>query len=217
MRGRPAAGGGRWVDVDPERLRRWLERFEQRHGSIAVDAQPYGLRIAAVDGALAEWHTPPGALTRSDLDAFVAAAVEPRRVGLVLVRRGGAAIGLAHGDRLVESKVDGGYVQSRTAAGGWSQQRFARRRDNQTRSVAERAVEHAARLLVPVAAGLAAVVGGGDRRLVDTVFADARLKPLVPLRDERFLEVPDPRLAVLVEAARQARAVRIRVTEPDDR
>jgi len=43
----------------------------------------------------------------------------------------GLLIGVASGDRLTAHKVGTRYVQSRTAAGGWSQQRFARRRTNQ--------------------------------------------------------------------------------------
>jgi hypothetical protein len=69
----------------------------------------------------------------------------------------------------------------------------------------------AARLLLPVRAELAAVVTGGDRRLVDEVLADPRLAPLRPLRVDRFLDVPDPRLAVLKAAVTAARAVRIRL------
>ena len=52
-------------------------------------------------------------------------------LAVVLVRRGGYAVGVASGDRLTAHKVGTRYVQSRTAAGGWSQQRFARRRANQ--------------------------------------------------------------------------------------
>ncbi|GAB3940329.1 hypothetical protein GCM10027614_23810 [Micromonospora vulcania] len=72
----------------------------------------------------------------------------------------------------------------------------------------------AVRLLLPEAAKLAAVVCGGDRRAVDTVLADRRLAPLVPLRAERLLEVPEPRHAVLVASVGAARAVRIRLRDP---
>jgi hypothetical protein len=110
--------------------------------------------------------------------------------------------------------VDSRYVQGRTAAGGWSQQRFARRRENQARAAAGDAADLVARLLLPRAAELAALVAGGDRRAVDAVLADPRLAPVAALRVERFLEVPEPKLAVLEAAVRQARSVRIRLVDP---
>ena len=143
----------------------------------------------------------------------MAAALRPYRLGLVLVRRGGFAVGVADGTALAASKVDARYVQGRTAAGGWSQQRFARRRDNQTKQAWQSASDAAARVLLPAAPGLAAVVGGGDRRAVDAVLADPRLAALRDLRVERFLDVPEPRLAILEQAVVQARAVRIRVSD----
>jgi hypothetical protein len=221
MGSRPAAGGGRWVEVDPGRLARWLDGFADRHGAAGgrgprVTLQAYGLRVTAADGALAELHRPPGAPAVDDLASFVAEAVRPRRIGLVLARRGAVAVGLAEGERLVESKVETRYVQGRTAAGGWSQQRFARRRENQARASADQAGEVVARLLLPAARTLAAVVAGGDRRTVDAVLADRRLAPLAALRDERLLEVPEPRLAVLREAVTAARAVRIRLLDPPE-
>ena len=211
---RPAAGGGRWVEVDPTRVARWVEGFADRHGPPATTTQEYGLLIAAPDGATAELHTPPGAPGSADVPEFVAAAAAPRRLGLLLARKGAVAVGVAAGEELVVSKVDTRYVQGRTAAGGWSQQRFARRRDNQAKAALADAVELAVRLLLPEAASLAALVCGGDRRAVDTVLAERRLAPLAALRAERLLDVPEPRHAVLVGAIAAARAVRILVRDP---
>lgn len=215
MSSRPAAGGGRWVDVDPERLPRWIGGFATRHGAPKVDGADFGIVLRTPDGAVAEVHAPPGvtwpdALDGVDaLDAFLAAAARPRRLGLLLARKGAAAIGVADGDKLVASKVDTSYVQSRTAAGGWSQQRFARRRENQARAAAGDAADIAARILLPEAGTLAALVCGGDRRTVDAILSDRRLAPLAALRAERHLQVPDPRHAVLVDAIKAARAVEI--------
>jgi Actinobacteria/chloroflexi VLRF1 release factor len=178
------------VDVDPERLARWLDGFATRHGETTVTPIPDGIRITAVDGAVAECHLPVGAAV--DADELVAEALRERRLGLLLVRRGR-------------------YVQSRTAAGGWSQQRFARRRDNQARAAAGDTADVVARLLLPAIGELDALVAGGDRRLVDEVLGDPRLAPVKRLRVERFLDVPDPRLTVLKTAVTVARAVRIRV------
>jgi hypothetical protein len=211
---KPAAGGGRWVEVDPARLARWLAGFAERHGEYQATAATEGLRLVAVDGALAECHAPPGAPAADDVDEFVAHAVQPRRIGLLLARRGAVAVGIAVGDGLEVSKVDSSYVQGRTAAGGWSQHRFARRRDNQARAAAADGADIAARLLVPAAARLAAVVTGGDRRAVEAVLADPRLARVAALRVERFLTVAEPRLAVLEAAVRQARSVLIRLVDP---
>jgi hypothetical protein len=208
---RPAAGGGRWVEVDPARVTRWVAGFTDRHGPPTTTPQEYGLLLAAPDGATAELHAPPGVPPAADLAGFVAAATAPRRIGLLLARKGAVAVGIAEGTDLVVSKVDTRYVQGRTAAGGWSQQRFARRRDNQAKAALGDAAELAVRLLLPETATLATLVCGGDRRAVETVLADRRLAPLAALRADRLLDVPEPRHAVLVAAIPAARAVHIRV------
>jgi len=56
---------------------------------------------------------------------------------------------------------------------------------------------------------LDAVVCGGDRTAVDTVLADARLKPVAALVSGPLLAVPDPRLRVLEATPEQFLAVRI--------
>jgi Actinobacteria/chloroflexi VLRF1 release factor len=210
------AGGGRWVEVDPERLPRWLDGFRQRHG--AYHAEPAGggvLVVTAADGAVARLHPPPGATGGGDLAGFVADARAPRRLGLLLARKSAAAVGVADGAQLAVSKVDSWYVQSRTAAGGQSQQRFARRRVNQATAAAGKAADIVARLLLP-AAGLAALVTGGDRSTVEAILADPRLAPLRPLRSERHLPVPTPNLAVLRGAIGAARSVGIHLLPPVD-
>ncbi|HEY8534754.1 MAG TPA: acVLRF1 family peptidyl-tRNA hydrolase [Micromonospora sp.] len=210
---RPAAGGGRWVEVDPERLTRWLDGFAARHGALAVEPRSDHLRIQAADATVAELYPPPGADRGRDLGEFVAAATTERLLGLVLVRRGGAVVALAEGTRLVRSKVHTAYVQGRTAAGGWSQQRFARRRANQARAAAEEVAEIAVRVLLPEVARLAAVVAGGDRGMIDLVLADRRLAPVAAKLSARTVDVPNPRQAVVPSALRQARAVRIRILD----
>lgn len=145
MSARPAAGGGRWVDVAPERLSRWLENFAARHGPWIGD----GLLLTAADGATAELVPPPGAPPVDDLESLRREADAVRRIGLLLARKGAVAVGVAEGTKLVVSKVDTHYVQGRTAAGGWSQQRFARRRDNQAKAAAADGAGIAARLLLP--------------------------------------------------------------------
>jgi hypothetical protein len=207
---RPAAGGGRWVDVAPERLPRWLENFAARHGPWTAA----GLLITAADGATADLRPPPGAPPVEDLPSLQREADVHRRIGLLLARKGAVAIGVAEGAKLIVSKVDTHYVQGRTAAGGWSQQRFARRRDNQAKAAAADGAGIAARLLLPEVRTLSALVAGGDRTAVETILAAPNLQPLAALRSERFLDVPEPRRTVLEEAAAQARTIQILVRDP---
>jgi hypothetical protein len=200
------------VDVAPERLARWLTGFAERHGPPAVEPGEAGeLVLTAPDGEVAALEPAPGMAPASTVDDFVEAAARTRRLGLVLVRRGGIAVGVADGSVLTSSKIDSAYVQSRTAAGGWSQQRFARRRENQAKALSGDAIALAERLLLPASA-LDALVTGGDRRLVDDVLRDRRLSELPT--PARHLDVPDPRLAVLQAAVPAARAVRITLRQP---
>jgi hypothetical protein len=205
MRSRPAAGGGREVGVAPERLGRWLEGFAERHGGATAD----GTTWTGADGAVAEVEVPYPPL-HGDL---LAHALAPRRVGILLVRLGGHAVGVAEGERLVVSKVGSRQVHGRSAAGGWSQQRFARRREGQVRVALAAAADLAVTLLVPVADTLDAVVVGGDRRSVEAVLDDPRLGVLRPLVMAPLLDVPDPRRAVLDTAPARYRAVRVLVVD----
>jgi hypothetical protein len=107
---------------------------------------------------------------------------------------------------MVEHKIGQRHVQGRTKAGGQSQQRFARRRDNQARQAYEAAADHSARILGRVAV----VVTGGDHAAVDAVLADDRLASLTVVGP--WLAVPDPRRAVLDQAISDAQAIEVEVT-----
>ena len=207
---RTAAGGGKWVDVAPERLPRWLVNFETRHGAYREE----GLTLIAADGATAVWRPPPGAGEAGTMAELIRQALAPRRLGLLLARKGAVAVGVAQGPELVASKVETHYVQGRTAAGGWSQQRFARRRDNQAKAAAADGAGIVGRLLLPEVRELAALVTGGDRVAIDAILAAPPLAPVAALRAERLLDVPEPRRAVLLSAVAAARAVSVLVREP---
>ena len=69
-------------------------------------------------------------------------------------------------------------------------------------------------MLVPYAARLDAVVLGGDRKAVSAARADPRLRPVMRHAVDRFLTVPDPKLAVLRDTPRLFLAVRIHLTGP---
>src|SRR3569833_4184918 len=90
---RPAAGGGRWVEVPPERLARWIEGFGARHGGFTASADARVVLLRGADGAVAECHVPFPPL---DGDLVEHTARE-RRVGVLLVRLGGPACGVFEG------------------------------------------------------------------------------------------------------------------------
>lgn len=206
----------RIVHVARERLERWLAGFSERHGAPEVSGHPEVVRLTATDGAVAEVHVPFGPIPvgHDPLGSLVAHACRDRRVGVVLARKGGHAAGLFVGARLLASKVGSGYVQGRTKAGGWSQQRYARRRDNQAAKEYAKAAEAAANVLLPRLEEVDHLVLGGDRPACTAVLADHRLAPLAPLaEDAPFYATPDPRLKVLEAFPEQFLAVRIGLNE----
>lgn len=184
---------GERYELPPERLGRWLERWEDAHGGIARTARdPARVTFTAADGATVTCEPPFPPLT-GDLLAHVG---RERTVGVLLVRLGGHAAGVFAGRRLVASKVGSRQVHGRHRAGGSSAGRFARRREGQARVALAAATEVAVRVL-GARDDLDAVVLGGDRSALATVLEDPRLAALRPLAVERVLDVPDPRLAVL--------------------
>jgi hypothetical protein len=201
----PAAGGGRWAEISPHRIAGWLDGFYARHEGIVE----VGLQLCAANGDTAELLPPPGLPAVQTIDEFLAAIKLPRRLGLLLARKGAVAVGVANGEELVASKVERFHVQGRTAAGGWSQQRFARRRTNQAAAGVREAAEIAERVLLPHVSTLDSLVCGGDRGTVEAILGDPALAPLLPLRHERLLDVPEPRQAVLLEALKAAKMIRI--------
>ncbi len=202
--------------MPPARIERWFENFASRHGRTDVSVGDGRVVVSAADGSVAvaalplgqEYGGPP------DLPAFAEAARVPRHWAVLLVRKGGFAVAAVRGTEVLDSKVGQRHVQGRTKAGGQSQQRFARRRDNQARAAYEAAAEHAQRILAGRAVD--ALVCGGDRQAVEQVLADARLAPLRGLRVEPWLAVPDPRRAVLDRAVLDGASVHIDLTDPAD-
>lgn len=223
---RPA--GGRWIEVAPERLTGWVGSFADRHGGVDVSARPDAVIYRAADGAVAECQVPfpplgasiaagPGQRLAVQAAGQVAGhALAGRTVAVLLVRLGGYAAGVFTGPepQLAASKVGARLVHGRSAAGGTSQHRFARRREKQAAEALGAAADTAARVFGPYAGQIDAVVLGGDRRAVAGLRTDPRLAPYFALAVDRFLTVPDPRLAVLRTAPRLYRAARIHLSGP---
>jgi Actinobacteria/chloroflexi VLRF1 release factor len=210
----------RWLDVGPERIEGWLESFAARHGATRPDVEP-GREIVTVrasDGSVAECHVPFPPLPRGSIGTaaeLVAHAGADRTVAVLLVRLGGYAAGVFTGARpqLVASKVGSRLVHGRSAAGGTSQHRFARRREKQAREALEAAADNAVAVFGGYQGKLDALVLGGDKRSMAALREDARLRPYFDLAVERFLTVPDPRLVVLQGTPRMFRAIRIGLAE----
>lgn len=201
------------VPVPAERWERWVLNFQGRHGPTALAVASGALTGSAEDGSTFAASLPFEAAYAGlpDGDAFAAAAREavPADWGVLLVRKGGFAVARLAGTTIVESKVGQRHVQGRTKAGGQSQQRFARRRDNQARAAYEAAAGHAARILGGLADLDGPVVTGGDRPAVEEVLGGApldRLRVVGP-----WLAVPDPRRAVLDQAVRDACSLQVAV------
>jgi len=152
-----------------------------------------------------------GALARE----IAAHACADRTVGVLLVRLGGYAAGVFTGTepKLAASKVGSRLVHGRSAAGGQSQQRFARRRENQAHQALSAAADTAATVFGPYQ--FDAVVLGGDRRAMAGLRNDPRLARYFEQATSVFLTVPDPKLTVLKDTPRLFRAIRITLTEPD--
>jgi hypothetical protein len=203
----------RTVLVPRERVVRWFANFEERHGTALLSTGDGALHAVAEDGARAVATLPFAAEYDGPADpvAFQAAVTMPTRWGVLLVRRGGFAVAVVDHGELSGSKVGQRHVQGRTKAGGQSQQRFARRRENQAREAYQAAAEHAARVL---AGPVDALVCGGDRQAVEAVLADPRLRALRTVRVGSWLAVPDPRRSVLDQAVTDARSIAIAVAEP---
>jgi VLRF1 release factor-like protein len=156
-------------------------------------------------------------------EAVAAHARRPRTVGVLLVRLGGYAAGVFTGypPALADAKTGSRLVHGRSAAGGWSQHRFARRREKQASEALQAAAGAAADVFgrqsgrgARPGEKLDAVVLGGDKRAMAELRQDPRLAPYLAIATDRFLTVPDPKRAVLETTPRLFLAVRIRLTEP---
>src|SRR5262249_45046010 len=153
-------------------------RFESESGTI-VARPPFGLRH------------------RADYDIvrvgpLLDEIAENRRVGAVLVRLGGHAVGVFEGERLVTSKVGQRLAPGRHRAGGSSANRFRRRREEQARVALLAAAEISARILEPERERLEGVALGGDRGAIRQMI---ELRPDLAWLDDlalnRFFTVPD--------------------------
>jgi hypothetical protein len=213
---RQVAGGGRAVEVPPDRLEGWFDRFAGRNDGVRTTVfRSDEMVVTGGNGTTATANVPFGPL--ETVGSFGGLMIEPllrhvlrsRRIGLLLVRLGGHSVGMALDGRVLVSRTDRHQVHGRSAAGGWSQKRFARRREGQARDALRAAADDAAEILVPRLSEMDAMVLGGDRMALDELREDRRLTPLFAVADTRVLDIPEPRRTVLDDAAERATMVEI--------
>ncbi len=189
MTERPPA---RTVQVPWRRLPGWIERYDTRHPGTSWAVTPALVSADSPDGSTASFDVPMAPLADPTLAGLRDHLGRSWQIGIVLVRRGGFAVAGLSGDEVVESKVGQRHVQGRTKAGGWSQHRFARRRDNQARAAFDAAGGHVHALLGPHARSLDLLVTGGDQVAADTVLDLPELEPLRALPRRWLGGLPGP-------------------------
>jgi hypothetical protein len=215
--------GPRRLTVDTARMPRWVTGYLSRHPGTTVSPIRDGFVLESEDGSWARVLSPvplreavsggsgpmdPESVTRRLVD-FVD---EPHLVGVLLIRRGGYAAARMRSGSVLGSTVGRRRVHGRSSAGGWSQQRYARRRDNQTGSLLAAAVAGAREVLL--GEGLPdLLVTGGDRELVRRALADPGLTSLADLPRGAHLPVADPRAAVLREVTKTVRSLQVVVSD----
>jgi hypothetical protein len=223
----------RRVAVELDRLAAFIARFEARHEGTSWVVTADAVRGAAPDGAfvaLAVPFAPLGSTPRSSgaapqppdaggwtMTDVIAHVGQRWQLGLLLVRKGGFAVAHVRGAEIAESKVGRRHVQGRSKAGGWSQQRFARRRDQQARGAYAAAADHASAILPPVAAQLDRLALGGDAKALETVLGDQRLRALTDVPRLTLTDIGEPRRDTLEAAVRQVRSAIVDVHDPTRR
>jgi hypothetical protein len=199
------------VHVGADRLYKWIGGFADRHGPYNASSTPTVVTLTARDGSTAAIEVPFPPLGGTKVADLLVHVARERRIGVLLVRRSGYAAGVFVGRKLESSKVGSSYVQGTTKAGGWSQHRYANRRENQATAAFATAADMGVRILAE--AELDAVVLGGDKEAVKAVLADRRLAHLERLVTGPWLNVKDPKLKILAAMPEQFLAVSITIAE----
>jgi hypothetical protein len=206
-----AAAEPRTVTVAWTRVAGWIERYDGRHAGTTWRVGPDSVSADSPDGSCAWFALPFPPVSDRSIPGVGAHLGQPWQIGLLIVRKGGFAVARAVGAETVDSKVGRRRVQGRAKAGGWSQQRFARRRDKQAREAYQAAAGYAKRMLLPHAGQLDLFVTAGDRAAVDAALASRDLAILRDLPQRDMPGVPEPTRQVLDCVLTAVRSVEVRV------
>ncbi|MHA7305135.1 acVLRF1 family peptidyl-tRNA hydrolase [Arthrobacter sp. TMN-49] len=192
--------------VSAARMPGWVERFSAAHGGVALlEDTDDGVRLRMRDGAAALLGAPwpddgrPGRGTDL-LERLVSVAAQERRVGILLARRGGFAVGVAAAGKLLAHKVGSASARSRGGDAG--------------AAVAERTAQEAARIWGGHSFEYLAT--GGDKQLVESALTVPALRQYAKLPRLAPLAVADPKMDVLTRAAADFCSLRIRITDGTD-
>jgi hypothetical protein len=115
-------------------------------------------------------------------------------IAVALLRRGGYAVGVFQGDRLLASKTGSRFVKNRHRKGGQSQGRFDRIREKQIDELFAAFCAMIAERLEPYRSQADALFLGGDRRTVQAFLKECRYPEGFGDRlQARFINTPEPR------------------------
>lgn len=191
-----------------------MDRFETRHPETVWDVGSQVVTGRSADGSTVAFDVPFPPLGQPGRDSLIAHLARPRPLGILLVRRGGFAVARLAGQRTEEVKIGRRHVQGRTKAGGWSQQRFARRRENQAQAAYEAAADYVTAILLPHCDTLELIGVGGDRLAIENVLGRAAMAPVATLPRTWLGGVPDPTRQVLDDAVQTMCSIEITLTDP---
>lgn len=115
-------------------------------------------------------------------------------LGVLLLRRGGYAVGVFQADALLASKSGTRFVKNRHKKGGQSQRRFDRIREKQVQQLFDKVCDVLRQHLQPYEDRLDALFLGGDRQTVQAWLKQCPLPPRLRVSlQPRFLNTPEPR------------------------
>lgn len=203
------------VGVPLRRLPGWLAGFAARHGEWVAAPSPAvgGWDLVAADAANAQVVAPAWLATTlpEPFDPEALSALAPA-YGVLLLRRAGYAVAAFEGVEVVEKKIGTRHIHGRTAAGGWSQQRYARRRDNQADEIVGAAAEHVDRILGS-RTDLQFLVTGGDRPLLNAALkAVGSQLAALPIGAHLGVGTPDAKMLAVIPD--RVLAVQVRIGGP---
>lgn len=131
-------------------------------------------------------------------------------IGVILVRLGAFALGVAKGETLLTSKVGTGNIHGRHRQGGSSANRFRRHREKQMEYFFTRLCEHAREHIEPCVSEIDCVLYGGARTTIELLkkqceFIGSLEKPELP----PHLDIRDPRQKILESSIVRAYSVTV--------